>query len=37
MMKIKHDEGDLKKQYDNEHMSMYYKMRDEKLIYLRKM
>jgi hypothetical protein len=37
MKKIRHEEGDLKRQYENEHLSMYYKMRDEKLNYLRKM
>lgn len=28
---------DLKKEFENEHLSMYYKLRDEKLNYLRKM
>lgn len=27
---------DLKKEFENEHLSMYYKLRDEKLNYLRK-
>ena len=31
------DEKALKEEYENEHLSMYYKMRDEKLNYLRKM
>jgi hypothetical protein len=31
------DEKVLKEEYENEHLSMYYKMRDEKLNYLRKM
>jgi hypothetical protein len=37
MKKIRHEEVDLKRQYENEHLSIHYKMRDEKLNYLSKM
>ena len=35
--KLKKEKEDLQKEFENEHLSMYYKMRDEKLNYLRKM
>lgn len=36
-VRLKKEKEDLQKEFENEHLSMCYKLRDEKLNYLQKM